>query len=70
MNNDEERLVGWVICRLRSDFDENDGLKKVSSSSDEQQSLSKFVMDLVYGNLSNDNFPPADDWVFLATGKI
>lgn len=67
MNDQVERLVGWIICRLRSDFDENDRANKVSSN--EEQSLSKFVVDLVYGNLSNDDFPPTDDWVFLATGK-
>lgn len=62
MNREENQLgplVGWVICRLKEESNEN---QKGSS-------LSHHIVDLTFGSLSRGDFPPTTSWVFLAKEK-
>ena len=63
-----KKLSGWVICRLKSEFDLDEETKSSGTASNE--SILNKICDLVYGVLSEDMFPPLDDWVFLANGEL
>lgn len=63
MNEEENQvgpLVGWVICRLKEESNEN---QKGSS-------LSNRIVDLTFGSLSRGDFPPTTSWIFLAKGNV
>lgn len=57
-------MVGWVICRLNQDRDDDSSEKKTSGS------LSHHVIDLTFGSLSQGDFPPETSWIFLAKGRL
>jgi hypothetical protein len=64
------KINGWIICRLKDEFE---SLEDISLSSkafpNSEESVLNRVCDLLYGVISDDLYPPTDNWVFLASGK-
>jgi hypothetical protein len=64
------KINGWIICRLKDEFE---SLQDISLSSkafpNSEESVLNRVCDLLYGVISDDLYPPTDNWVFLASGK-
>lgn len=65
-----ERMVGWVLCRLRHKSDDDTAAAQAAKGvfGDASDTMSHRIVDLVYGALSNSDFPPASHWIFLAKG--